>query len=257
MVKILIAEQRISAWFANHVLCADHAQKEYLQLQCRIPERKLLVVLNLPNEQTFRTAARPRTDSMFRLVYHGTIARRLGIDILLRAVARAAPDAPVHLSIFGAGDFLDEALEVADELKLAGKVYFNKSFFPVEKIAEMVGGMDVGVIGNRRTLACDQFMLPVKLLEYVYLGLPVVAPRLQIIQRYFDESMIKYYEPEDDRDMARCIVELYRSPEERKQLVRNARTFYDRHNWRSQADAYLRLIPGLTGLSEARLNGRT
>jgi glycosyltransferase involved in cell wall biosynthesis len=245
VVKCLVLEQRISALMSTCVLCADHYQREYLATVCRIPAEKLSVVLNLPNEETFKLVAKPRRRDRFELVYHGTIARRLGIDILLDAVARVPGEIPVHLSIYGTGDFLAKAQEIADQLRLGGKVCFSGSFFPVEMIPEMVGGMDLGVVGNRRTLACDRFMLPVKLLEYVYLGVPVVAPRLAIIRRYFDEDMIKYYEPEDAGDLARCIVELYQHPEECRRLARNASRFYDQYNWHRQAEAYLATVSGM------------
>jgi glycosyltransferase involved in cell wall biosynthesis len=246
IVRALAIEQRLSAWFADHVLCADHAQQQFLEWECAIPPGKLTVILNLPNERLFSVLPRRTESQHLRLVYHGTLARRLGIDIMLRAVAEASAVVPVHFTIYGAGDFLDEAVTLATTLGLNGTVHFNRSFFAVEKIAEMVGSMDVGIIGNRRTLACDQFMLPVKLLEYVYLGIPVIAPRLTIIQRYFDDTMIKFYSPEDHSDLARCIVELHRCSDARECLARNASRFYLQHNWSEQASAYLRLLPTLS-----------
>jgi glycosyltransferase involved in cell wall biosynthesis len=245
LVRCLVMEQWLSSLMADHVFCADHSQKEFLETVCGIPGRKLTVVLNLPNEEIFKQVAKTAPNSRFELVYHGTIARRLGIDIMLTAVSKLPPDVPVHFSIYGAGDFLDEALKTAGELQLDERVHFSRSFFAVEKIPEMVGSMDLGIVGNRRTLACDKFMLPVKLLEYIYLGIPVVVPRLEIIRRYFDDDMVKYYEPEDAADLARCIAELYRSPQERARLVRNASKFYEEHNWRRQAEVYVGLLSGV------------
>jgi glycosyltransferase involved in cell wall biosynthesis len=242
-VKCLVMEQKLAASFASHVLCADHSQKEYLETVCEIPATKVSVILNLPSDDVFRSTAPPKTyDERFRLVYHGTIARRLGIDIMLRAIAKIADEIPVHLTVYGAGDFLPAALRLGQELSLAGKVHFSTVYFPAEMVPEMVGGMDLGIIGNRRSLATDRFMLPVKLLDYVYLRIPVVAPRLEIIRRYFDERMVKYYEPEDVDGLAQCIVELYKAPHERERLARDASRFYQRHNWTNQAERYLSLL---------------
>ena len=244
LVRCLILEQRLSGLMADYVFCADHSQKEFLELACEIPGRKLVVILNLPNEDLFKPVAKSRSAGRFELVYHGTIARRLGIDVMLAAIAKVPAEVPVHLSVYGSGDFLSEARRLVKELHLEQRTYISGAFFPVEMIPEMVGGMDLGIVGNRRTLACDKYMLPVKLLEYVYLGIPVVAPRLAIIRRYFDEDMVKYYNPEDSSDLARCVVELYYSREERQQLAKKALVFYDQHNWRQQAEAYLRLLSG-------------
>ena len=129
-----------------------------------------------------------RKSEVFRIVYHGTIAHRLGIDLILRAMARVADRIPAELWVYGSGDYLPEALALSSQLDLEEKVHFSRTFFPVEQIPEMLAGMDLGIIGNRRNLACDRYMLPVKLLEYVYLGIPVVAPHLGV-----DRALLRRY----------------------------------------------------------------
>jgi glycosyltransferase involved in cell wall biosynthesis len=242
LIRLLVCEQKLSARIASHILCADHMQKRYLEDVCRIPADKIMVIMNLPDEEAFRKRVPPKEDGKFHVIYHGTVAKRLGIDVLLQTIAKIADEIPVRLSIYGTGDYLPEALRLSDSLGLNGKVFFSKSYFPAEQISEMVSGMDIGIVGNRRSLATEQFMMPVKLLEYVYLGIPVVAPRLPIIQSYFDEEMLAYYEPENVDDMARAIVELYRSPETRTLLAQKAAQFYNGHSWSVQAQQYMTLL---------------
>jgi glycosyltransferase involved in cell wall biosynthesis len=243
-VRVLKLEQRISAMFADHVVCADHNQQDYLVEHCGVARRKITVLLNLPNEELFgpRPAEIQKTGGAFRIVYHGTIARRLGIDLILRAMAKATQQVPAELWMYGAGDFLPEAIALSAELGLQDCVHFSGSFFPVEQIPHFVTGMNLGIIGNRRNLACDKYMLPVKLLEYVYLNVPVVAPRLDVIQRYFDETMLRFYDAENVDQMALAIVELYNDKEERERLARSASMFYQKNNIRAQGNRYLDLI---------------
>ena len=241
-VKILRIEQRLSAMFVDHVFCADDNQRDYLVEHCGVAERKITVLMNLPNVELFKLVTIERTSDAFRIVYHGTIAHRLGIDLIVQAMARVVERVPAELWIYGAGDYLPEALALSSQLGLEGKVHFSGAFFPVEKISEMVSGMDLGIIGNRRNLACDKYMLPVKLLEYVYLGVPVVAPRLEVIARYFDDSMVRFYEPENVQQMADSIVNLFHEKEERERLAQTAKAFYQKHNIRAQAELYLSLL---------------
>lgn len=242
LIRVLKQEQRWSAALADQVICADHNQRDYLVQQCGIRPEKVAVLMNLPNEAIFAGPRLPKSDSTFRIVYHGTIAHRLGIDLMIRAMALVRQQIPAELYIFGAGDFLPESIALASQLHVDDVVRFSRSFFPVEKIAEMVSPMHLGLIGNRRNLACDQFMLPVKLLEYVYLGVPVIAPRLKVIQRYFDESAVRFYEPENVEAMANAIVELYRNPAQRTQQAAGAARFYERFNVGEQAQRYLSLF---------------
>jgi glycosyltransferase involved in cell wall biosynthesis len=198
----------------------------------------------LPNAELFKSipVENQKKSDKFRIVYHGTLAHRLGIDLILRSVAMVADKIPVELWMYGAGDYLPDALALASELKLEGKAHFSQSFFPVERIPEIVCGMNLGIIGNRRNLACDQYMLPVKLLEYVYLGVPVVAPRLKVIERYFDDTMLRFYEPENVEQMADAILEMFHDREKRESLASAALKFYEKHNIEAQAIEYLNLL---------------
>ena len=241
-LKILKLEQRLSAIFADHMFCADHNQKDYLVEQCRIPRDKITVLLNLPNEEIFKPVPAAKKSDKFCIVYHGTVAHRLGIDLIVKAMARVVERIPTELWIYGAGDYLPDALALASQLGLEEKVHFSRTFFPVEQIPQIVSGMDLGIIGNRRNLACNRYMLPVKLLEYVYLGIPVIAPRLDVIARYFDDTMVRYYEPENVEQMADSIVELYYDSEQRERLARSAAAFYQKHNIQAQAERYLDLL---------------
>ena len=109
------------------------------------------------------------------------------------------------------------ASELEAQMRAAGmgdRIYFSKKMFRVESIAEMIQGASLGLIPNRRDVATD-YMLPVKLLEYVHLGIPVIAPRLLAIQYYFSEDQVAYYEPGDVDELANCICRIYADPEKR------------------------------------------
>jgi len=241
LIRILKIEQIISAKFANHVICADHKQREKL-IEYGIPAAKVTVMLNVANEEIFKPVVGKKDLNRLDIIYHGTIAERLGIDILLRAIAKIKNQIPTFLSIYGDGDFLQHCLALKNELGLDRHVYFSQSFFSVEKVPEIVSTMDVGVVPYRRTLATDELGMSVKLMEYVYLQIPVIAPRLQIIRRYFEEDMLKFFEPDSVEDLARAIVELYENPEERENLVLNANKFIEKYNWKSQEKEYDRLL---------------
>jgi glycosyltransferase involved in cell wall biosynthesis len=110
------------------------------------------------------------------------------------------------------------------------RIDFSKKMFRVESIAQMIQGASVGLIPNRRDVATD-YMLPVKLLEYVHLGIPVIAPRLLAIQYYFSEDQVAYYQPGDVDELAECICRLYADPEKRGELARKGAEFAKKFSW--------------------------
>lgn len=242
LIRILRLEQRISAAFVDKVICADHMQKEAL-IDYGIAADKVTVIMNVPNEETFKRLPRKKGESgTFNLIYHGTIAKRLGLDILVRAIALVRDEIPVKMHIYGGGDYLDQVVELSDSLGLSLSIHFSKSFFPVEQIPEIVSTMDAGVIPNRKNVATDNYMMPVKLMEYIYLQIPVIVPRLRVIRHYLDDTMVKFYTPEDVAGLAAAIIELYRNPAQAASLVEKAKTFSKKHNWQGQVATYLDLV---------------
>ena len=163
----------------------------------------------MPDPLVFRreNTSTPVVDE-FRIVYHGTIAKRLGLDLAVKAFQKAAAACPrARLEIYGDGDAGDELEAQVGAAGMGDRIYFSKKLFRVESIAEMIQGASLGLIPNRRDVATD-YMLPVKLLEYVHLGIPVIAPRLKAIQYYFSEDQVAYYEPGDVDELALSLIHI-------------------------------------------------
>jgi glycosyltransferase involved in cell wall biosynthesis len=89
-------------------------------------------------------------------------------------------------------------------------------------------------------------MLPVKLLEYVSLGIPTVVPRLRTIEHYFTNDMVTYYEPENVDSLAAAIRQLHGQSERRGRQAAEARTFLTEYGWERQGqelvDMYRTLV---------------
>ncbi len=74
---------------------------------------------------------------------------------------------------------------------------------PVEEIPARLAEADLGVVPTLRD-DFTELLLPVKLLEYVHMGLPVVASRLPVIERYFGDDVL-LAEPGDAASIAAAI----------------------------------------------------
>ena len=202
LIRTLGFQEQFSIRLADKVICVHDPHRDVL---CRrgAPSSKITVLPNVPDPLIFRSdSSVPRTDGTFRIVYHGTIARRLGLDLGVRAFAKAAESCPdARFEIFGDGDAGEELEAQIIASGVEDRIHFSRKMFRVESIAQMIQGASVGLIPNRRDVATD-YMLPVKLLEYVHLGIPVIAPRLLAIQYYFREDQVAYYEPGDVDELA-------------------------------------------------------
>jgi glycosyltransferase involved in cell wall biosynthesis len=139
----------------------------------------------------------------------------------------------LRLHLWGHGDDLPAFQALTRELNMEERILFTPRGYPLETIPTHLQTMDIGVIGNRRSMAGD-LMLPVKMLEYVSVGIPVVAPRLKTIQHYFTEEMVTFYEPEDVESLADAIVALSTEPGRRVRQSAAAGESLQRYGWERQ-----------------------
>jgi glycosyltransferase involved in cell wall biosynthesis len=124
-------------------------------------------------------------------------------------------------------------------------VRFSDGFVPVEQIPAMINDADVGLIPLRISGGTD-IMLPTKLLEYVFVGIPCIAPRTGTIARYFDGEMVEFFEAENIDSLADAIVRLYRDSARRSRLAAEAtRRFANAYRWGEHKKVYTTLVARL------------
>ena len=243
LFKLLCVEEALCCRFANAIICVNHVQRDAL-VQREIDSKKISVLLNVPDPRIFnrkRSKSDSANENAFRLVYHGTITRRLGIDIAITSVARLAHDIPgLEFFVMGTGEDLDAYINLGRKLGLNGQIHFNRKMIPMDRLCRMIAHMDLGVISNRKNSA-TQLMLPVKMLEYVALGIPVVAPKLDGIQRYFSQDMVQYFEPDNVESLTEAILDLYQNPAKRRAQAENAQAFLEKYGWETHKQELIRM----------------
>ena len=115
---------------------------------------------------------------------------------------------------------------------------------PGRKLPALLVKSDVGLVPYRPSSA-THLMLPVKLLDYATLKIPVIAARLRTVEYYFGDGFVELFEPGNVADLARAIKLLYNNPDLREQLVERATDALEALNWQNQRTEYYRAIDSL------------
>jgi hypothetical protein len=188
------AAKRVAAWttrscdswpgrsascrFADRVITVTDTWRHALAARSTSIE-KVGVVMNLADPRFFAWTPRDRTEvrDTWRIVYHGTLTHRYGVDLLLQAAHDVTDEIPeIHVDLLGDGDAREELIALTTALGLDGQVTFSDGMLAVTALSQAICDADVGVVPNRDDVFTDG-LLPTKLLEYVAIGTPVVSAR--------------------------------------------------------------------------------
>ena len=210
---------------------------------------KCSVVMNVADHAVFYPPegprGRPADDSSLRLIYHGVVGYRHGLDLVLRAVSRVRQEIPgIHLIIRGTGEYLSDLMNLAEELDLGEHVQFIVKSLSLTDLRHLILSADIGLAPYRNDVFTDG-IVPTKLMEYAALGMPAIAARTSAIKAYFQGTMVEFFTPSDVDDLCRCILTLNRNRARLAELSRGAEAFNQRYNWANIGDEYVRLVDRL------------
>lgn len=241
--KLLVAIERLSTGFSDHVIAANHIWERRLQDRS-VPAAKCTTFLNFPDIQNFDRHGKTRTDDRFVLLYPGTLNYHQGLDIAIRAFAQIKDQVPqADFHIHGDGEQLEFLKSLVIELGLQDRVLF-KPFLPFYEIRTVIENADLGIVPKRgESFGNEAFST--KILEFMALSIPVIVPETAIDRFYFNDSVVKFFTANDDTSLAAAMLLLINTPALRAQLVHNADNFIRKYTWDENKGTYLDLVDSL------------
>jgi glycosyltransferase involved in cell wall biosynthesis len=199
-----------------------------------VPEDKIVAVPNSPDEPVFFArlpnglagrAPNPDGDGSFRIVTHGTLVRRYGIQTLIEAMAIVRTGIPAaHLEIIGEGEYRTALEALVDRLGLGSHVTFAGYLPDYEDVAPRLAQADLGVVP-----IWTDFQLCNKLVDYLALGLPAITTESAALRPYLDDDAVHYVEARNARALADAIITLVRDPNRRAALGAGGLAAYRKH----------------------------
>lgn len=255
-INLIKGIEVMSTRLAHRVLTAEHPKRDLL-VEHGVPREKIEVLLNLPDSELFPLqymltesrflAEEQKPEDEFRLIYHGTITHRLGLDNAVEALELVRYEIPgAALQLFGEGDQLSELKARVSELSLGDRIRFSDGFRPIEEIIPEIRRAHLAVIPTRYEISTD-YMLPTKLLEYLSFGIPAVFTPTKTVKYYFgDEHPLYIHEPTPGEiaDKIRWIRANY--AEAKKLTAELQERWFANYYWPEHRRTYLELLEQLT-----------
>ncbi len=238
--KLLVLVERLSTAFADHVIAANDIWGKRL-VDRAVPARKCTSLLNFPDTDVFRPHGRTRTDDKLIMIYPGTINHHQGLDLAVRALARIkdlVPEAEFH--IYGKGPSKESLAALIKEMNLEDRVFLRGLVLP-QQLVSIIENADLGVVPKRRNPFSDE-AFSTKTLEFMALNVPVLVANTKIDKFYFDDSVVKFFEAENEEDLAKAMLTLLRDPQLRQRLAANGREYVGKNSWEVKKEVYLDLV---------------
>ena len=252
LVRMLLFLERRCIRFSHTVLTPNIAFKTLFVSRSGCRDEKIQIVMNSPREKVFnpdRFSAEPSTISQtdeFRIMHHGSIVHRHGIDLLVEAVALVRPKiAGIRLDLYGTKTtFLDAVLVRAHELNIEDIVHYHGAKTQQE-ISAIIRECHLGVVPNRRSLFTE-INFPTRLFEYLSMHRPVIAPSTQGIRDYFSDRQMIFFRPDDVADLAKQIIWVAEHPRETAACVREGIEVYRNHLWSQEKNRFVEMLTNLS-----------
>lgn len=245
--RLLALVERISIAYVDYVVVVNHMVEEAVLARRSVRPEKCMVILNYPDTRIFHPRGKAKhSNGGFTLCYPGTLSRHQGVDIAIEAVALARDRVPgMRFLIIGDGGERENLRRLIQDRKLEDVVSMT-GLIPLEQVAEVMEGVDAGVVA-KRSEGFGNIAFSTKIMEFMAMGVPVIASRTRIDEFYFNEQLIEFFESGNAADLAEKILDLIRNPERARAMRQAGREFIAVNNWEVRQREYFALVDRLTG----------
>ncbi len=246
VVRLLRLVSRLSATYAHQVIVSDGIHHKRAVERLGIPGDKITLVYNVPDESVFFAgAASSLHNGVFRMMVLSSLLPRYGVDTAIRAVARLVPEIPdLELCVVGEGESRPGLEQLARDLGVEKHVNFT-GWKLQEEVAGYIARADIAVAPM-----LDDVGLPNKMFDYFALGRPCVVSNLPSLTAAFDGDHVAFFKAGDDAELARRVLELYKSPQKRAALGAQGKAFYEARRWPVMKKTYLSVYARCLNLPE-------
>lgn len=200
------------------------------KLRQRQGARRVAVVPNGVDFELFQTALSTRKSHPPTLIYSGSVDARWGIDLAIRALPILRDRIPnIRFLIAGDGPAMQEMRELAASLGVGELVHFA-GMLPYEQLPVLMAEADIGIATSRQD-AFRQYASPLKLVEYMAAGLPVICSGGGEAELLAEESGAGVHVPFTPEALAEAALSLLQNPEKAKKCQAAGIEFASSRSW--------------------------
>lgn len=239
--RMLLWQERLSALYSSQVITVHDPVKDGILVKHGLPPDSIAVIANFTDQELFPLRTSTNTGGRIRFVFHGTILERSGLRTLMNALDRLRHRDRIAVRIIGEGDFSETLKDLIRSMQLESVVEFDNRSYPAHSISERLEDCDVGLVPLEISSVTD-YALPLKLLEYVSLGIPVVSVRSNAISYYFGEDDCLFFQWNEPLSLTALMDRIVENPELLTRYGQRSVALRDKFSWAGEKIKYVALL---------------
>ena len=221
-----IKEQEIATLhLSDAVICPSNVTRDYIA-SLGLNRKLVTVIPNGVSPSDFSPSPLPdREDRVPVLLYIGTLADWQGLEVVIKSLPKILEQQAVRLQIVGRGRSRQRKLLAKQIRKLGIEEHVTvQHAVPHHEVPALIAGADICIapLGlNDRNVT--QGACPIKVLEYMAAGRPLIASNMPIVRELVREDVdALLFSPNDPDDLTRQALVLLNDIELSKRLAGSA-----------------------------------
>ena len=221
----LQTQEQICLTAADLIITPSYVTAAYLQSR-DIPAAKIQVIPNGVDLDVFTYNHAGEMDSCLKMIYFGTLSPWQGVNLAIEALELVNKDVPADLTVIGQArnDQIKKLKQLALKLGMADKLTILEPTSQTQ-LVEHIHAADMilaPLSPSDRNLV--QGCCPLKILEGMATGVPVIASDLPVVRELGEDSEhFLLVKPGSAKAIKDAVLRLHNEPELATKLAKNAR----------------------------------
>ena len=208
------------------ILVSNNDTKKIVINEYNVKSENISIVPNGVDLSLFKTNIKKNPE---KIVFAGAMYYHRGLDILLEAIPYVIKKIPnAKFILLGSGGEMNKLKKIVSDKKLEKSVEFT-GWINRDKIPQSISDASVG-IGPLRLTDVTSRALPIKVLEYMAVSLPVIAKRgtlpLDVLENEKNGYLV-----DDVEDLVEKIIELLNDPKKVENMGIQSSNMVQKFSW--------------------------
>lgn len=244
--RILLWQEVMSSRYVDRVLTVHDPLRDNILVKIhKILPESIHVIANFADDELFKPVKYCQIDGKVRLVFHGSILERYGLQNLMIALSKVQKKDKISVRIIGEGDFSKQLAQMIVCLGLGDVVQFENRIYSLYDIPKVIADSNLGIVPLEIS-SITNYAIPLKLLEYISMGLPVMTVRNVAIAYYFREEDCLFYQAGDPESLRILLDRIVENPNLLLQYRERTMTVREKFLWSNEKKKYIALLQDLS-----------